>query len=112
MRLEMDGNEMDGRFADLKKVLDWVVELTRPQQVYLYNSKLELDGSLRSFKLCVVCSVGDKRALLSRIFEVDCDTPFDVLLYTTEQFDVLRQSADSFASRIRTRGTLLYGQEL
>ena len=102
----------DEHFADLKKVLDWVVELTKPQQVYLYNSKLELDGSLRSFKLCVVCAVGDKRALLGQIFEVDCDTPFDVLLYTREQFEALRQSADSFASRICTRGTLLYGQEL
>ncbi len=103
--------EMDERFANLKKVLDWIIDLAQPQQVYLYNSKLEMDGSLRSFKLCVVCPMEDKRALLGQIFEVDCDTPFDVLLYTGEQFDALRQSPDSFVSRICARGTLLYGQE-
>ena len=49
--------------------------------------------------------------MLTRIFdEVDSDIPYDVLLYTDEQFEQLKDSSDAFASRVNQRGRVRYGK--
>ena len=49
--------------------------------------------------------------MLTRIFdEVDSEIPYDVLLYTDEQFEELKNSSDAFASRINRRGRVRYGK--
>ena len=88
-----------------------IVELFHPSRVIEYNTKYDMDGNVSSFKLCIVGDVPDKRRMLTRIFdEVDSDIPYDVLLYTDEQFEELKDSSDAFASRVNQRGRLRYGK--
>lgn len=96
--------------AMIQEVVDQVVEIASPEAVILYNCKYDMAGELDSFKLCVVCDIPDKRQLLSRIFDVDCEIPFDVLLYTREQFLRLRDDEAAFANRVFRKGKILYGK--
>ncbi len=102
---------LDQRHSAVKEVLEQVIAVAKPEAVFLYNCKYDLDGDLSSFKLCVICEFENKRRLLSDIFDVDCDIPFDILLYTKEQFLQLRDDVDAFANRVCTKGKMLYGRE-
>ncbi len=102
---------LDEKHAPIQEVLDQIIATAKPDFVFMYNCKYELTGDLRSFKLCVVCDFEDKRSLLRDIFDVDCDIPFDILLYTREQFRQLRDDTAAFANRVCTKGKMLYGKE-
>ncbi|MGN0664335.1 MAG: hypothetical protein ACI4L5_04595 [Negativibacillus sp.] len=101
----------DEKHAAVQEVLKQVIAIAKPEAVFLYNCKHDLDGELTSFKLCVICEYENKRRLLTDIFDVDCETPFDVLLYTKEQFRQLRDDTAAFANRVFTKGKMLYGQK-
>ena len=96
------------KYLPVKEVLDQVISVAQPAAVFLYNCKHNLDGELSSFKLCVVCDYNDKRRLIAEIFDVDCDIPFDILLYTKEQFQELKEDTAAFANRISTKGKMIY----
>ncbi len=95
----------------IEETVEKIVELFSPSKVIEYNTKYDMDGKLSSFKLCIVGKIEDKRKMLTRIFdEVDSEIPYDVLLYTDEQFNQLKDSYDAFASRINQRGRVRYGK--
>ena len=95
----------------IQETVDKIVELFSPSKVIEYNTKYGMDGRLLSFQLCIVGKITDKRRMLTRIFdEVDSDIPYDVLLYTDEQFEQLKDSSDAFASRVNQRGRVRYGK--
>ena len=102
---------LSGQFLPVKEVLEQVVAVAQPEAVFLYSCKYDLDGDLSSFKLCIVCDFEDKRRLITDIFDVDCDIPFDVLLYTKEQFQQLKEDTAAFANRIFTKGKMIYVSE-
>ena len=102
---------LDERHGAVKDVLAQVISVAKPEAVFLYHCKHDPDGELNSFKLCVICDYEDKRRLITEIFDVDCDVPVDVLIYTREQFKELRDDKAAFANRICTKGTMLYGSE-
>lgn len=95
----------------IQEVVEKIVKLARPSRIIQYNTKYDMDGELSSFKLCIVGEIPDKRRLLSQIFDqIDCDVPFDVLLYTDSQFEQLREQEEAFASRVDRKGRVLYGR--
>lgn len=74
-----------------------------------YNTKYDMDGNISAFKLCIVGDIPDKRRMLTRIFdEVDSDIPYDVLLYTDEQFRELTKDDGAFASHVNQKGRVRY----
>lgn len=88
-----------------------IVELFSPSMVIEYNTKYDMEGELTSFKLCVVGPIGDKRKMLAKIYdEIDSEIPYDVLLYTDEQFDELKDESTAFAARIHKKGRVRYGK--
>ena len=95
----------------IEESVEKIVELFSPTRVIEYGTKYDMDGALSSFKLCIVGEIPDKRRMLTRIFdEVDSEIPFDILLYTNEQFEELKNSQDAFASRVNQRGRVRYGK--
>ena len=97
------------RDAVIEQVVDEIVCLFHPSRVIEYNTKYNMDGSVQSFKLCIVGDIPDKHRMLTRIFdEVDSDIPYDVLLYTDKQFQELTEDAGAFATRIQEKGRVRY----
>ena len=95
----------------IEETVDQIVKLFSPSRVIEYNTKYDMDGKLRSFKLCFVGKIQDKKKMLTQIFdEVDSEIPYDILLYTDEQFEELKDSSDAFASRVNQKGRLRYGK--
>ena len=86
----------------MEKNQDQVIEQT-------VNRIVELFHPSRVIKLCIVGDIPDKRRMLTRIFdEVDSDIPYDVLLYTDEQFRELTKDDGAFASHVNQKGRVRY----
>jgi len=99
--------ELSDRIADVCQV---IVKNFSPQKVILYNIKTSAVGELRSFKLCVIVADGETLTIEKRIYlEVDSDIPFDVLVYTSEEWEKLITQKNSFACRIIKEGTYIHG---
>lgn len=94
----------------ITQVANQIIPIASPRSIIVYNKKYDMDGSLDSFKLCLVGDFPDRRRLLSQIFDIDCEVPFDILLYSPEQFDQLKEDAGAFANRVYRKGKIIYGR--
>lgn len=96
--------------ALLNQMVPQILELCSPSKIIEYNAKFDLDGQVSSFKLCLVGNFPDVADLLRKIYtEIDTEVPFDVLFYTDEQFEDLKEDTVAFANRVATKGKVLYG---
>lgn len=93
----------------IKSVVEKITELLIPDVIYLYNQKVNANNAVTSFKLCVVADVPDKFAAERDIYmEIDSDVPFDILIYTGEEWNGLVVNHTSFAHKIKETGTVVY----
>ena len=96
----------------LEQLRDAIIRLAAPETVLLASRKEAVDGSLTSVKLCVVIGGGDADEVERRLYiDIDSDLPYDVLVYTREEWDRLAEDPASFASRIRKTGRVLYAAD-
>lgn len=87
-----------------------IIPMFDPKKIYLYNRKVSPNGAVVSFKLCIVAAVEDKLDAERRIYRnIDSEVPFDVLIYTPEEWDSLCRDIHAFAKRIEQTGMVLYG---
>lgn len=97
---------------NVKAVCERIIGQFHPQKVILFNIKHSPSGSEKSFKLCVVIDTEDKIGVEKRIYlDIDSEIPFDVLIYTPQEWDTLMLQKHSFATRISQEGTLIYGSD-
>lgn len=101
------------KVKEIAAVVDEIVQLLRPECVYLYNHKVNPAGETTAFKLCVISRFEgflDREDAERAIYtSIDCDVPYDVLLYTQEEWRRLCDRSDSFARKIFLTGTVVYG---
>ena len=96
----------------LDQLRDAIVRLASPERIVLASRKETMDGVLSSVKLCVVIGGGDAAETERRLYmEIDSDLPYDVLVYTREEWDRLAEDRASFAARIRRTGRVLYASD-
>lgn len=97
---------------NVKTVCEHIIGQFHPQKVILFNIKHSPSGSEKSFKLCVVVDTADKISVEKRIYlDIDSEIPFDVLIYTPQEWDSLMLQKHSFATRISQEGTFIYGSD-
>lgn len=93
----------------LDALRDEIVRLCAPRQIYVFNQKNTPSGDVASVKLCVVIPGGDSREEESRLYlHLESDLPFDLLVYTQQEWQRLLDTKLSFARHIRETGRLLY----
>lgn len=96
--------------AEVASAVEEIVTLLAPEQIYLYNQRFSAAGATTGFKLCVVGTFVNKEAAEREIYlNIDSDVPFDVLLYTPEEWTQLCRCPDSFAHKICQTGIRIYG---
>lgn len=94
---------------DLQALSKCIVRLCSPQKILVFSEKHRPDGTLLSVKLCVIIADGDAAGVEHALYVgIDCDLPFDVLVYTKEDWRRLQSSPVSFASQIARTGRVLY----
>lgn len=93
-------------------LVDGIVAMASPSEIYMYSSKHNFKGELTSFKLCLVVSDEfDKIKLEADIYmDLECEIPFDILIYHDSEFDELYHQTGSFANKVYEGGELLYEQ--
>ena len=94
----------------VKEVCDRIYQEFLPLKVILFNVKRSGSGRIRGFKVCIVAETAKKELLEKRIYlDIDCEIPFDVLVYTPTEWAELTKQKNSFANRIMQEGTCVYG---
>lgn len=92
-----------------QKLLEFCKEI---KKIYLISVKVDTMGELTSFKfgLIVDDSIKSTSELAGSLyFNIDCELPFDLVIYTQTEFDGLRGEIGTFAWKIDNSGTVLYG---
>lgn len=95
----------------IEKAVAEVVECSSPDKVYLISQKNNIKGELISFKLCIVIGgTAEHEKLEEQLYtEIDCDVPFDLVLYNADEWDELSEEPGTFAWKILDSGILIYG---
>lgn len=94
---------------NIRAVTERIIRDFGPKRLILFSVKRNLSGDEQGFKLCVVLPVQDKAETEKRIYlDIESEIPFDVLVYTPEEWEQLQGDAGSFARRIEEEGTCIY----
>jgi len=89
-----------------------IVALCSPEEIWLYSRKADFSGATTSFKLCLVVDTDHKDAVEQQVYlELDCDIPYDLTVYTAEEWAAAGRNPNSFARSILTKGHKLYGKK-
>lgn len=93
----------------IKKVCSDIKNTFNPNDIILYNAKRNISGDIIGFKICVIIET-DNRLMTERhiYLDIDSDIPFDVLVYTPEEWNELLNEKSSFAFRVIKEGTHIY----
>ena len=86
------------------------LEMFRPEKVFLFGSfaTTSFNPGTSDIDLCVVAKSEDKREILTKMYtEIKLDLPYDILLYTPEEWDHSVQDPFSFAYHISMTGMML-----
>lgn len=107
--IPMKQNDIDPIITEM---VEDVVGICSPLQIFLVSRKNGSDGELKGFKLCIVAGDGsDPHALESKLsLETDCVVPCDFIVYTAAEWIELVEDDCSFAYRVDNMGVLLYGE--
>lgn len=93
----------------MQQLVDDIAALCSPEKIYLFSAKVNLSGEVTSFKLCVVADTEDKAQLEQRIYlSLDCELPYDVVIYTAGEWTAFMKNPLSFAHSISEKGWKVY----
>ncbi len=97
----------------IKRLADSIAEhCNELKKIYLISNKIDTNGELISFKLAIIVdnSVESSSELECRLYlNIDCELPFDLVIYREDEFEKLKCEIGTFAWKIRNSGTVLYG---
>lgn len=96
---------------EIERIRDEIVARCKPEKIILFGTKHSVSsGSLREITLCVVVDSPDKAALERQLYmDINSDISFNVLVYTTDEWNRHLSDEQSYAHRIMEKGTVIYG---
>ncbi len=94
----------------IQNITNQILDITNPFKIILFNRKYDLFENLTSFKLCVVV---DDNVNISELesdlyLNLECENPFDVIIYKQSEWFNLIEDDTSFARKISKTGVVLY----
>lgn len=98
----------DEKLENIKKQL---VEKYEPKEIIVFGSVAKGVFKANSdIDLCIIKDTNDKRKLLTDMYvEIESSVPFDLLLYTVEEWNKCVNDKSSFAYVINSTGVKIYG---
>lgn len=93
-------------------IVNAVLRCCKPRSVILYGEKIQAGShDLKAADLCIILDECDKKYLLPELYlQINVSIPVQFLLYSTEEWNALLTDGGSYASAIRRKGTVVYGQ--
>ena len=98
------------RFAEIDKITKQFIKLYSPEKLLLFGSQAKNTARQNSdIDLCVIIETPDKHKLLTDMYiNIESDKPFDLLLYTPNEWENCSNDKLSFAYMINRDGIVLY----
>ena len=94
----------------IQQVADSIRQRYPVEQIILYNEQHAVTGETTSFKLCLILDTRRPSEVERQLYlTIDCDIPFDLLIYTPAQWNHLKNCEGSFAWRIAQTGSVIDG---
>lgn len=83
----------------------------KPIKIVLISHKCNPKNELTSFKLCIVIEdVPNTAEFEGELYlKIDCDVPFDLILYNLSEWSRLIKDNSTFAAKINNSGEVIYG---
>ena len=102
-------------YDNILPAVEQIKEVFNAEAVYIFGVKYNSQQMeyVTDFDVCIVAEFEeeDRNALLKKAYmQTDCDVPFDIFLYTPEDFEKFSKDPGSFVSRILRVGRLYYGK--
>ena len=98
---------------EIQSIKDQLVQLFSPSAIILFGSQAK--GTAKSgsdIDLCLIKNTNDKKKLLMQAYiEIESSKPFDLILYTEDEWQAASMEKTSFDHIIKEKGTLLYGRQ-
>lgn len=82
------------------------------RKIFLISFKVDNDSELTSFKLALILddNASNLPEMECRLYlEVDCELPFDLVIYRESEFDRLKKEIGTFAWKIDNSGAEING---
>ena len=93
-------------------ICDEIKRLFDVEKIIVFSIKrCEKTDCVTDVDVCVITNVlpADRNAWLKKAYlEIDSEIPFDLFLYTPDDWESLTRSDSSFASRIARKGCVVY----
>jgi len=88
-----------------------IIEKYNPEAIILFGSLAKgIFKTNSDIDLCVIKNTNDKRTLLADMYVcVDSTIPFDLVLYTSDEWNQCVNDKSSFAYTINNTGVKIYG---
>lgn len=100
-------------YPEIQATAESLAALGKPIRIYLISHKSNhTTGELISFKLALIVrndtqSISELECFLYTA--VDCDYPYDLVLYKESEWETLSEDPRTFAWSIKETGRVLYG---
>ncbi|MCT4612136.1 MAG: nucleotidyltransferase domain-containing protein [Clostridia bacterium] len=88
-----------------------IVDKVKPQKIILFGSKAKgLSRENSDIDICVIVEFENKHKKLMEIYEIiDLDIDVDIVLYSPNKWEELKDDSSTFAGIINETGKVLYG---
>lgn len=96
---------------EIDLIKEQIVSHYAPSKIVLFGSQAKGTATNKSdIDLCIVKDTENKRDLLTEMYlNIDSNKPFDLLLYTEDEWIQCINDTTSFAFLINKKGTVIYG---
>nr|WP_307992061.1 nucleotidyltransferase domain-containing protein [uncultured Niameybacter sp.] len=95
----------------LQEIKEQFIQKFHPSKLILFGSIAK--GTFREtsdIDLCVVQDTDNKRKLLTDMYvEIESEIPFDIVLYTNQEWNECIKDTSAFAYQINNTGVTIYG---
>ena len=97
---------------EYENIKEQIIKICSPYEIILFGSLAKKQIKSNSdIDICVVVDTTDKKSLTEKIYsQVDSDIPFDVVLYTIEEWNKWKDEKTSFLHKICKEGEVVYGR--
>jgi predicted nucleotidyltransferase len=98
-------------YEEIENIKKQIINKFQPDKIILFGSQASGTAKLGSdIDLCIIINTSDKRVLLTELYsEIDSRKPFDIVVYTPEEWDKAKNDPGAFAHLINQKGVALYG---
>lgn len=102
-------NRLMEKGSPIDTVSRFIICHFHPDKIILFSQKKDLSGNVTSFKLCIVSPTDNKGEIERSVYlQADCEIPFDLLIYTREEWEQLADEVGSFAWKLDRTGLVIY----